>query len=217
MTALTQDDCASFRYSPFTDVLAPNPELAALAMRIIGVWSVVEMLRLGLFAQTLRSDRETALSIFGAVNDASRNKIMTEVIDRKLASDSALFKKALASTDASKKVRHALAHWVWGTSATSPESLVACNPNHFDEKAGHGIGTLVAVPNDETAARKFSKADLEHELEEAYRARKVMYDLRNLANYLGYLQTPRGGSSGYAAEEVDSIRKRLIADKRNVP
>lgn len=198
------------------EALGAQPELAGLAMRVIGIWSQGSALLLGMATKLLESQHAIVMAMLLAIDNhkARRDAIFAAAEKRLEKSDYLLFCAAMGSTKASEDVRHSFAHYLWFYSRQYlPDSLLLVDPKYF---ATYGAGmeaALTTPPFNLDDYMKTARVDFgqiyewkRENFNEAIRdAERALVTMQNLfllvARYHSKDQSP-----------ADPIRQQLLAD-----
>jgi hypothetical protein len=119
--------------SVFWDVdgLEQRPELAAKVMRVIGIWSNIDMLLTEIFCRLMNVDIRTGAYAFSAVqNPRVRQEMIEEAAKVSLRRDPKgreLLLLAFSKMKGRAKVRNKFAHAIWGI-PSQPNALVRGDP-----------------------------------------------------------------------------------------
>lgn len=137
-------------YSSNTFLAEERPELAARAMGIIALWSVLDGNIVGLLANFLSKDFVQAYAIWDSINNqAGQRRTLNALADSRFASTKSrrkLFHSALDRINVLRKSRHALAHHYWGFCHELPDDICLLNPRHHNERTFALLQSLIDNP-----------------------------------------------------------------------
>ena len=123
------------------NALLDKPELAALAMATVNIWSQIEAQTASLFAYSIGSQQLFALKILHTLESASaRNAQIRLAIEERLGKEAInLFARIIKSGAASSVARNHFAHHLWGKCEGVPDALLLLDPRYLTE---HMAGVL---------------------------------------------------------------------------
>lgn len=194
--------------------LRKYPNLAALAMEVIGIRSYIDMKLSGVLAHFIRVDLETATVMHQAlVSMEARLGVLHAAAEHVMSTeDYKLFAAALKTTKASLSTRHGFAHHVWGICEKVPDALILTAPKHMAKERARLLGALATGgrpkmgphgwPWDSTKWFVYKEQDFRNEISAAERA----FDIATQLSDLTFPLTLK--------DKCDSIRDALRKDPR---
>jgi hypothetical protein len=192
--------------------LRKYPNLAALAMEVIGIWSYIDMKLGGILAHFMRADLETATIMHQAiVSMEARIGVLRAAAEHVMPKDDfELFAAAISTTRASQTARHDFAHHVWGICEKVPDALVLTAPKYMAAERARLLGALArggnpkmgphGFPWDGTKWFVYKEQDFRNAIADAQRAFDVVSKLSDFTFPL----TPK--------DKCDSTRDELKKD-----
>src|SRR5215831_13427438 len=116
--------------------LAARPELAAMAMHVIGIWSKADADLLYVLSTCLKADQEMATGLLGAVRSQEGQRLMiTRAVETVMPDEVRdLCVAAILATDELRKTRHAFAYHLWGTCSSIDHELLLIDPKYLTRR-----------------------------------------------------------------------------------
>lgn len=117
-----------------------HPDIAILATKVVAAAATVDGAFARMFVQLLHAEPRAAASMYLSVQaDTTREAMLTAAAEAVLTTDEKeLFIALRAVARSSLKLRHKVAHWVWGWSPDVPDALLICDPKEYVPlKAAH--------------------------------------------------------------------------------
>jgi hypothetical protein len=171
--------------------LQKYPDLAALAMEVIGIWSYIDMKLGGILAHFMKADLETATVMHQAiVSMEARVGVLRAAAEHVMAKEEyELFAASLSTTKASQSTRHDFAHHVWGICDNVPDALILTAPKHMTAERARLFGSMATgrvklgphgYPWDGTKWFVYWEADFRTAIKDAERAFDLVTKLSDL-------------------------------------
>lgn len=194
-------------------VMAFRPELAALAMQLIEIWSFANATILSIATKLLDSQPDVVMALLlGVTNHNARREAIAKAAEKRLSrNDFLLFKLAIERTGPSENKRHAFAHHIWGYSPEKPESLLLIDTENFVTRLADVEALEKTAPEQVSAFAgdvsklrpyEWKKRDFEEAIQDAMQARIVIDQLYRFV--AAVLSSPKG--------VADSMREQLLKD-----
>lgn len=165
------------------NVLDERPELAALAMQVIGVWANIEISYVYLTAIFLKSDVEVVSRMLLGISPESQRAAIRMAAESVLTTDDyRLFQAVLRVSDSFRTRRNKYAHGTWGISEGHPECLVWIDPKEMAKQ----FASLTALRHGMTDSIHhwdygkvylYSMSDIENDRRDGLKAEALIRDL----------------------------------------
>ena len=111
------------------DPLQRHPELALLAVQVVASWSNVDAFLLRLFVELMGGPRDTAATVFLALETQSAKTAAINAVARALPDNhQRVLRAILAIAKTHQRGRDKIAHWIWGDSDALPEAILLIDP-----------------------------------------------------------------------------------------
>jgi hypothetical protein len=121
-----------FQWGP---VIQQRPQLAALVMQVIGLWSAIDGMFNGMLADFLKLDIYVAMKMLQSIDNISLRRQLVRIAAEQTFSpeDFQLFTATVKTTKASETRRHAFAHHIWAVpnGDEHPNTLLLIDPKDF--------------------------------------------------------------------------------------
>lgn len=206
--------------------LSEEPELSALVMQVISIWSYIENDYARIASQCLKADFEIVTSMLNSITGSEGRKaaISTAVRESHTKDEFILFQAIEDIIRPSRKKRNEFAHHVWAIAPEIPDTLCLIPPNHLTQRDASnqarkksGLKTLgdLAVATTDTILQRadpsvvmvYTKKCLEKEIFQASEASILVSQLRLSLSDLPIVALAR--SRLYARSEVQqAIQQR---------
>lgn len=123
------------------DHLDKQPELALCAMKIIASASSIESNFAMMFVSLMGAEPRPAVAVYNSLRAESAKREALRAAAAAVLSEKnvALFEAILAYAKSAMKLRHKLAHWLWGFSPDVKDALLICDPVEMIEISMRGL------------------------------------------------------------------------------
>lgn len=178
----------------YSNALKERPELAALIMQVIGIWSSIDTWLARVLCGLLKSDFRQVIAMYNEiVSSNTRDDMLIAAAEISLEKDQellSLIKLAIRRIKtSSRNKRHSFAHHLWVICPELEDAVCLIDPNNFTqyhasvfeyEKTPQLRGLLEnAFPVEEPSINYddvdvYKKADLEREIEAARKALEIV-------------------------------------------
>lgn len=179
------------------ETLRRYPQLTALAMEQIAIWSENDLQLAYMLSNFMVTDAEMGVSIFRELRLEARTNTVLAVAKLRLnPSVYRLFEVSLRSTKASRSRRDEFAHHSWGVSEFAPNALILADPRDIAADfarilgpvargGGRGYAPLFdhGVPWDASKYFCYRENDLQQSIADAQRAKGVYLRLASLSKF----------------------------------
>lgn len=110
-----------------------HPEIAILATKVVAAAATVDGSFARMFVHLLHAEPRAAASMYLSVQaDTTREAMLAAAAEAVLSeAENELFVALRAVARSSLKLRHKVAHWVWGWSTDVPDALLMCDPKEY--------------------------------------------------------------------------------------
>lgn len=143
-SALRKDQ--QIRFAPTLELSKWHPELAAMVMEVISIWSQVDADLVSLVTERfLKSDFTVVASIFDQLNGNAAQRAVEAAAQSVLnEADFKLVKQVMSAVGPTRKTRNSFAHGLWCHSPDFSDALVWLDPRDFQQNlAGHRLNLSV--------------------------------------------------------------------------
>jgi hypothetical protein len=188
-----------------------EPKLAAMAMEVIGRWSLIDAHIEFMFAHFIKTDFEIAAVMLLAIHSDARQSAIQAAAHLSLTDDDyKLFVAVSQTIRASRNRRHDFAHHIWRVCDEVPGALILVNPKEWNTASAkvHGVFhrnesfvmPLWGVPWDNSKWMVYRERDFAEAIKTAERAHWLVTAIRGITFPL----TPK--------DKADSMRAELLKD-----